>query len=161
MLSKSIEALANRFVALAKKPKLTKSERDEARALMVSLKQAGLSNEEISEISGGKWAANSVKSYTKGTTVIHPAQYDSVVHLLQYLNSSTLTLAYLERAVAIREQLESFNVNLDDIADVLFAAESSSMDLADLLEQHKAFKKIGMSPEKVSEALDVNVDRQR
>ncbi len=154
MASKSIEALSNRFINLAKKPKLNKSERDEARSLMVSLKQAGFSNDEISGISGGRWAANSVKSYSKGTTVINPDQYDSVVHLLQYLNTSTLILADVEKTVATHGQLKSLNVTLDGIVDVLFAAESSSMDLADLLEQHQAFQKIGLSPEKVSEALD-------
>lgn len=154
MHSKSIEALSNRFINLAKKPKLTKSERDEARQLMVSLKQAGVSNEEISELSGGKWAANSVKYYTKGITVVHPTQCDSVVHLLQELNSSNLTLTDVEKTVATLEHLKYLDIPLDDITDLLFAAESSSMDIADLVHQHKTFKESGLSPEKVPKFLD-------
>jgi DNA repair ATPase RecN len=154
MHSKSIEALSNRFINLAKKPKLAKSERDEARQLMVSLKQAGLSNEEISELSGGRWAPNSVKYYTKGIKVVHPTQCDSVVHLLQVLNSSNLTLADVEKTVTTLEHLKSLDIPPDDITDVLFAAESSSMDIADLVHQHKIFKESGLSPEKVSKFFD-------
>ena len=154
MNSKSFEALSNRFINLAKKPKLTKSERDEVRQLMVSLKQAGLSNEEISELSGGRWAPNSVKYYTKGITVVHPTQCDSVVQLLQELNSHNLTLADVEKTVVTHKHLKPLNVTLDDIVDVVFAAESSSMDIADLIQQHKTFKESGLSPEKLSKFLD-------
>jgi ABC-type Mn2+/Zn2+ transport system ATPase subunit len=54
MIPKSMDKLASKFMTLSKKTKLTKTERAEARQIMVSLKQSGLSNEEISELSGGR-----------------------------------------------------------------------------------------------------------
>lgn len=82
MSSKSINAVSNQFIALAKKPKLTKSERHEAWQLMGFLKQAGLSNDEISELSGGKWSPNSIKFYTKGVKA-SPTQCDNLVGSVQ------------------------------------------------------------------------------
>lgn len=153
MASKSINAVSNQFIALAKKPKLTKSERHEAWQLMGSLKQAGLSNDEISELSGGKWSANTVKFYTKGVKA-SPTQCDNLVQLLQGLNSCGLTLAGVEKTVATHEELKAHNITLDDISDVLFAAESSSMDIADLVHQLKTYKEYSLTPEKISEVLD-------
>lgn len=155
MAQKGIDTLTKLFMALAKKPKLTKPERHEARQLMVSLKQAGLSNDEIAELSGGKWSSNSIKFYGKGgTKVSHPTQCDSVVQLLQDLNSRGLTLADVEQTVATHEELKSHNTTLDGISDVLFAAESSSIDIADLVHQFKTCKEYSLTPEKISEVLD-------
>ncbi len=136
MAPKSIDALAGRFMTLAKKPKLAKSERNEARQCMVALKQEGLSNEEISELSGGRWAPNSIKHYTKG--IPSPStQCDSVVQLLQNLNAYGLTLGDVEKTVETYEGLKSHDIPLESITDVLFAAECSSMDIADLMHQYQ------------------------
>ena len=133
MASKSIEALANRLMALAKRPKLSKGERTEIRQLMGSLKQAGMNNQEVSALSDSRWSPRTIKSYTLGIKATQPEQYDHVVELLVKLNTSTLTLDDIERAAAIQGELESHNITLDDIIDVLFAAECSSVEIEELV----------------------------
>ena len=106
----------------------------------ILLKEAGLSNEEISQLSGGKWLPNSIKHYSKGFKAVYPTQCDGVVQLLQSLNVYSLTLGDVEKTVATSQHLKSLNIPLDGITDVLFAAESSSMDIGDMVHQHKTFK---------------------
>lgn len=62
----SIDQLATKFVSLAAKSTLTKAEHGEAQKLMRQLKEAGMSNEEISKLSNGKWSVPTVKRYTFG-----------------------------------------------------------------------------------------------
>jgi hypothetical protein len=77
-----------------------------------------------------------------------------VVQLLQNLDSYGLNLEDVEKSISTQEKLKSLNVSLEGIIDVLFAAESSSMDMADLVHLHKTFKEQGLSPEKVSDVLE-------
>ena len=49
----SIEELAKKFVILANKPNLLRTEHEEARQLMRRLKEAGMSHEDISKLSKG------------------------------------------------------------------------------------------------------------
>jgi len=51
----SLEELVKKFIALASKSSLTKPEQEEARQLMKQLKEEGMSNEEISKLSKGRW----------------------------------------------------------------------------------------------------------
>lgn len=160
MAQKSIDALASRFMTLAKKPELSKAERNELKQLMSLLKQTGMSNEEISALSGGKWSPRTIKCYTPGIKVSHPTQCDNVVQLLEKLKSSNLTLEDVESTVAIREELQSRGVSFEGVIDALFAVDTSNTEIADLIHQHDVFKKHGLAPEKVSEALSAMEELQ-
>ncbi len=154
MVPKSIEELVKRFKVLASKPKLSKAELKEARGLMLALRQAGMTCNEISELSGGRWSPSSIKFYTPGIKVSHPTQWENAVGLLDKMTSSDLTLEDVEKTLMVNEKLKSCNVSLDNIIDVLFTAESSSLEVADLVCQQEIFKEHGLSPGKLSEALN-------
>lgn len=84
----NIEELTEKFVALANKETLSKSEHEEARKLMKQLKKGGMSNNEISDLSGGKWSPSTVKFYTPGTKVDNPSPWQDVATLLNKIISS-------------------------------------------------------------------------
>ena len=63
----SIEELVKRFVTLASKPTLSKAEHEEARQLMQKLREAGMSNKEISNLSKGRWTPSTVVNQRNGT----------------------------------------------------------------------------------------------
>ena len=56
MSSVNVEELAGKILTLANKPMLSKAENQEVRRLMIALKKAGVSNQEISALTGGKWS---------------------------------------------------------------------------------------------------------
>lgn len=70
----SIEESAKKFVTLANKETLYKTEHEEVRKLMCQLKKSGMSNSEISKLSGEKWSESTVKGYTKGVKVENTAR---------------------------------------------------------------------------------------
>ncbi|MDH5364865.1 MAG: hypothetical protein OEZ07_03120 [Dehalococcoidia bacterium] len=156
-----LEELVKKLVALAGKAVLTKVEHKEAQELMRQLKEAGMSNEEISKLSHGKWTPSTVKFYTKGIKSAHPNQWESSVALLDKLISSGFTLDDVETAVTISEDLKSHGVSLDNVIELLLAADSSSLEVADLAHQHELFKEYGLSPKKVSEALSLNEELEK
>ena len=151
----SLDELTKRFKALASKNSLTKAEQKEARDLMRKLKKAGISNGEISELSNGRWAPSTVKFYAPGIKPLHPNEWDSVVKLLNAMIASGLSLDHVETAVAISDQLQSAGVSLSELVDLLYAADSSSMETADLCQYYELMKQYNLSPKNISEAVSL------
>lgn len=157
----NIEELAKKFITLASKPTLSKAEHEEARTLMRQLREAGMSNEELSKLSKGKWTPSTIKFYTPGIKPAHPSQWEDSVALLDKLISSGLTLDDVGTAVTVSEDLKSHGVNLDNVIDLLLAADSSSLEIADLIQQYELFGESGLSPKNVSEALSLKEELER
>jgi len=151
----NLDELVKRFKALASKNSLTKAEQKEARDLMRKLKKAGISNGEISELSNGKWAPSTVKFYTPGIKPLHPNEWDSAVKLLNAMITSGLSLDHVETAVAISDQLQAAGVSLTQLVDLLYAADSSSMETADLCQYYELMKQYNLSPKNISEAVNL------
>lgn len=57
-----LESSARELRILASKEKLTASELDRARDLMVEVKRLRMSNPEIVEMTGGRWSESTVKA---------------------------------------------------------------------------------------------------
>lgn len=157
----SIEELAKEFVALASKQSLTKAEQEEARQLMRHLKEAGMSNEEISKVSKGKWTPSTVKFYTPGIKPEHPSPWEGAVALLDKLVSSGLTLNDAEKAVAVSDELKSKGVSFGQVIDLLLATDSSSLQMADVIYQQELLKELGLSLKDVSEALNLKAELEK
>jgi len=151
--SMNIEDLAKRFVALASKSILSKAEHEEARNLMRQLKEEGVSNEEISELSGGKWTSSTVKGYTKGVKAGTSNEWQSAVNLFDELMAANMTLEDVERALAVRQALDESHISLGQVADLLLAADSSSVDNATLVRFYEDLKQQGLSVQDVAEVL--------
>lgn len=149
----NIKELAAQLVNLANKPTLSKAEHAEARKLMKFLKEAGMSSEEISKLSNGKWTPSTVKFYTPGIKPAQPSPWQNAVALLDSLISTNMTLDDVETAVTVFEELDSKGINLEQVIDLLLKAESASVDLGTMVEQHKALKEFELSPEDIANML--------
>ncbi len=149
----NLEDLVKKFVALASQPKLSKAEQEEARDLMKQLKEAGMSNEQISKLSKGRWSPSTVKFYTPGIKPAHPGSWDDAVDLLKGVIDVGFTLNDVETALKVSERLKSQGVNLDDMIGLQFAVDSSSLDLAEVVHQYQSLKESGLLPDQISEAL--------
>jgi len=149
----NIEELARRFVALANKPILSQVEHDEVRNLMRQLKEEGMSNDEISRLSKGKWTASTVKGYTKGVRSSAGNSWQDVTSLFDELVSANMTVDDVGSALAVSQELEIHHTSFDQVIDLLGAVESSSIDMPDLIQLHQGLKQNGLSPEEVANAL--------
>jgi len=155
MTGMTVEKLAANFVALASRPSISKAELAEAEKLMQQLKELGMSNEEISKLSGGKWSPSTVKGYTKGVKPPHPNPWQDAVGLLNHIINRGLTLEDMRSAATVSESLESSGVTLEDMTDLLQAARSASISIKEAIDQYKALDASGISPEDIREALNL------
>jgi len=151
----NLDELVKRFKALASKKSLTKAEQAEARDLMRKLKKVGMTNGEISELSNKKWSPSTVKFYTPGTKPPHPNEWDSAVKLLNAMITSGLSLDHMEIVIAISDQLQAAGVSLSQLMDLLFAADSSSMDAADIYHHYELMEQYKLWPKDISEAISL------
>ena len=61
-----IEIVASELAQLSKIGILSKGHLEQAKNLMKKLKKMGMSTQEISQITDGKWSESSIKGYVKG-----------------------------------------------------------------------------------------------
>ena len=150
-----IENLAEKFVVLAKKSALTKLEHAEAQKLMVELKKAGMSNTEISKLSGGRWSFTTIKGYTTGIKASKSSPWPDAISLLNALISNGMPLDDVDTVLTIDKDLKSRGICLDDVVEVFLAADSASMDVAAVTQQIKQLKESGLSITNVGEAIEL------
>jgi len=149
----SIEELTKKFVALASQENISKAEHAEVRKLMKQLKNMGMSNNEISDLSGGKWSTSTVKFYTPGIKVGNPSPWQNAAALLNKAIAADLTLEDIGNAVAVSNYLEAQTLGLDEVVDFMQAASSFSMSFVHLIEQQMLLKEADVSPARVAEFL--------
>jgi len=157
----TIEELAKRFVILASKPTLLKAEQEEARGLMRRLKKAGMSNEEISKLSKGKWTPSTVKFYTPGIRAAHPSPWQDAISLLDTLISTDMTLDDVTTALTVHQNLKEQELTLSQIVELLLAADSASADLGTLVSMHEGLKESGLSFKNIVETLSLKKELER
>ena len=157
----SMEELAKKFIALAAQQSLTKAEQEEARQLMRQLKEGGMSNPEISKLSKGKWTPSTIKFYTPGIKPPHPNDWEDAVTLLDKVIAAGLSLDDVETAVDVSDELQSAGISLNQLISLLFAADSASVTVADLVHQYELLKEHGLTPKNVSEALSLKEELEK
>lgn len=148
-----IEELVKQLIVLATKPLLSKTEHAEAVESMKQLKAFGMSNDEISNLSKGKWTASTVKFYTPGIKPTHPTPWENKGALLDKILAAGLTLEDIEVALTLYEDLQSKGINLEQVIALLLAADSQSIDIGKFIQQVEVLKESGLSPDHVSEAI--------
>jgi len=99
---------------------------------MQQLKEAGMTNEQISKLSKGKWTSSTIKFYTPGIKPTHPTPWDDAISLLLAVDSSSLKMADLihqyellkehglppkkvSEALGMKEELENIGLGLDSL----------------------------------------------
>ncbi len=152
-MPRHIEELATKLINVAGKSILSKAEHEVARKLMQQLKGAGMSNEEISKLSKGKWSESTVKGYTKGIKATSPNPWQDAVSVLDNVISAAVALDDVETAVEVAEALESQGVSLSDVVNLLVSADSASIPPGTLVQQNRELSETGLSPKAIAEAL--------
>lgn len=149
----NIEEIIKRFVDLASKPSLSKVEHNEAVDLMKKLKEAGITNDEISKLSKGKRTPSTIKFYTPGIRATHPSPWEDAVVLLNDLISTGLTLDDVEMAVSLHQTLKEKDITLDQVVDLIATTDAASIDLDTLIQAHENLMESGLSLNDVQETL--------
>ena len=157
----NIEELARRFAALASKQNLSKIEHGEAVKLMQQLKEAGVTNDEISKLSKGKWTPSTIKFYTPGIRATHPSPWENTMVLLNDLISTGLTLDDVETAVSVHQNLKEKDITLDQVVDLLRTADAASMELGTLIQTHENLRKSELSLKDIQETLGFRKELER
>lgn len=157
----NIENAVSQLRQFASRPALSKAEHLEAQKTMIFLKKSGMSNFEISKACDGRWSESTVKGYTKGVRAEDPNPWQDVTSLLNNLLAAGLTLDRVAIALNIFDDLERHDVNLDNVIDLLLAADSSSLEITDLIKQYELFGESGLSPKNVSEALSLREEVEK
>ncbi len=148
-----LEDTTKQLVYLAGKKVLSKNEHEEARKCMQQLKKMGVSNNEISDLSGGKWSTSTVKFYTPGIKATNPAPWQDVVALLNKIISAGMDFEDIDNAACIPYQLEEQGLTLEQAINLLSTDKTHSMDLAAMAQLNDELKKHGLSPKDAEEAL--------
>ncbi len=148
-----IEDAASQLVNLADKSTLSKAELTKARQIMVLLKSSGMSNEEISALSKGKWSESTIKGYVKGTKATDPSLWQDALALLEEVISTGLSLDEVEAGVAVFEDLKSKGLSTQQAVDLLVEAQSAAIDIKALIKQHEELRACNLLSKDVAEAL--------
>jgi len=153
-----IETLVAKLQLLAAKPSLSAAENAEAQALMQSLKAQGLSNEEISKASNGRWSVSTVKGYTTGIGVPSPNPWHDAVSALTDLIAANLSVDDVKAALAVNNSLAANKLALEDVTGFLKAVAAAGMNPAHLVNEVKALQKAGLS---LQAAVSVNDSKEK
>lgn len=148
-----IELVAKELKMLAGKERLTASELDRARALMVELKQQGMLNAEIVELTGGRWSESTLKGYTRGVRATDPEPWKSTAALFSEMLSRNLTLAEVNQAMATTTQLEAMGASLADVVSFMQELKERNTTLSQLSETiniNARLERMGTSPSEIA-----------
>lgn len=148
-----LESGARELKMLAGRERLSSLELDRAKSLMVELKQQGMLNPEIVELTGGRWSESTVKGYTKGVRATDPDPYKSTAALFSEMLSRNLTLAEVSQAMTITTELEGMGSSLSDMVGFMQQLEQKEIGLDQLAEAvnlNAELDGIGTSPSELA-----------
>jgi len=143
-----IESVAKELKLLAGRDRLTASELERAKDLMVQLKGMDLSNREIADLTGGHWSESTIKGYTRGTITTDPVPWQSTTALFSEMLSKNLTLADVSEAVRIAAELEGMGSSLRDVVgfmEELKRKDTNVGQLREAIDIKTQLEKIGTS----------------
>lgn len=153
MGSSDVENLVAEYVALAAKPVLSRTEHKESQQIMRALREAGMSIQEISGLSNGRWSESTVKGYCVGIRPTTPGPWNDIKDLLEQLRSRSMTLEDVSGALAIDTEAKSLGIQLSQLAGIIAAARASSLDPAELVNWIKELGEQGLTVRDVGRFL--------
>ncbi len=148
-----LELVARELKMLAGRERLSALELDRAKSLMVELKQQGMLNPEIVELTGGRWSESTVKGYTKGVRATDPEPWKSAAALFSEMSSMNLTLAEVRQAMAITIELQDMGSSFSDVVSFIEELKQKEISLNQLAEGIKLsaeLEGIGTSPSEIA-----------
>lgn len=144
-----LESVAKELKMLAGRERLTATELDRAKELMRQLKATGTSNQEIVELTAGRWSESTVKGYTKGVRATDPAPWQSTTALFSEMLAKNLTLDDVSSTTIIKAEAESVGWSLHDVVSFISDIKKEGADIAQLkqgMEVKADLKQAGTSP---------------
>jgi len=148
-----LESAAKELGMLAGRERLTASELDRAKGLMVELKKLGMANPEIVELTGGRWSESTTKGYTKGVRAADPEPWQSATALFSEMLSKNLTLANVREAMGITAELEGMGSSLGDVVGFMEELKRKETDVDKLkqaLDIKAQLEEMGSSPGEIA-----------
>jgi hypothetical protein len=156
------ESTISELQSLAKRqPLRNNDELNRAKDLMITLRQKGYTNSNISTLSGGAWSENTVKLYTRGTDIVDSASKDDAINIISEMVKRGLTLNEVRKAVSLKAYLDRENMSLEDITSLLQDLKSSGLSLKDIVQLHKTIKVEGLSPRQLAELFVYKLDLEK
>jgi uncharacterized coiled-coil DUF342 family protein len=129
-----LESVARELKMLAGRERLTASELERAKDLMIQLKGMDMSNRDIEELAGGRWSESTTKGYTRGTITTDPVPWQSTTALFSEMLSKSLTMADVSEAVSITAELEGMGSSLRDVVSFMEELKTKETDIGQLRE---------------------------
>jgi DNA repair exonuclease SbcCD ATPase subunit len=148
-----LETLVAKLQLLAAKPTLSSAENAEAQSVMQSLKALGMSNEEISKESQGKWSVSTVKGYTGGISAPSPSPWQDAVSALTDLIAANLSLDDIKAVLAVNHTLAAKKLTLENVVELLQTVAAAGLDHVHLINDVKALHQSGLSLKEAAGAL--------
>ena len=148
-----LEAIARELKGLASRDRLSPSELDRVKYLMVELKRSGMSNPEMVELTGGRWSESTVRGYTTGIRSADPAPWGSAAAQLSEMLSRNLTLDSVKQALDITTELEAMGSSLDEVVSFVQDLKERGTTLSQLTEAIKInsqLEQMGTSPSEIA-----------
>jgi DNA repair exonuclease SbcCD ATPase subunit len=153
-----IEKLAKELIALAEKVRLSEPDHERVKSLMAELRRKGMSNEEISEITEGRWKESTIRGYTKGIKTENPEGWNKATQLLNEVISRGIPLEDLEIARKVIEKLESKGIRLDDMTDLLSNLKGEGIGIEEFLTCYREQKDANLTTQDIREMMEYRFD---
>jgi hypothetical protein len=129
-----LESAARELKMLAGRERLTPSDLDRAKNLMVQLKRTGMANQEIVELTGSRWSESTIKGYTKGVRATSPESWKSATALFSEMQSRNLTLDDVNQAMVIVTELDGMGSSLGDVISFMENLNRKGTNVGKLME---------------------------
>ena len=132
-----VEAIVKELLTLAGRKPLSGEFLERAKELMSNLRQLGFTNKEVSELTHGNWALDTVKLYTRGATTVDKAPKKRLTDLLSELVKRNISMNQVELALSGIEAIEAKGQNLEGVLQFLSSIKESGVDLKNLIEVYQ------------------------
>jgi len=140
-----METLVTKLQTLATKSDLSSVENAEAQATMQSLKSQGFSNEEISNLSNGRWSVSTVKGYTTGISAPTPSPWKDALSALIDIIAANLTINDIKEFLELNHLLATKKLTLENVVEIIEVVSAAGLDLTYVVDEIKKLQEAGLS----------------
>jgi predicted nucleic acid-binding Zn-ribbon protein len=130
---KSIQESIAELQLLALKKPLEGYNLSKAKQLMGSLREAGYTNQQVSELTSGAWTEPTIKLYTRGVEVKDSSIKQNEVKLIAEMVRRGLTFDEVQLALSVKTDLDSKGLNIKGVSLFLEASEKAGLSLNPLI----------------------------
>jgi len=139
------DAVAELQLLAIKKP-LEGANLSRAKELMKTLRTAGYTNQEVSDLTSGAWTEPTIKQYTRGVEVVDSSAKRSEISLMSEMVRVNLSFEDIKFALSLKSDLESKGLNLNYVSQFLAGAAKVGLTVGPLVLLSQDLSKIMPDP---------------